>query len=206
MAADRTIHEVSPNEPALGPLVILSGPSGSGKSTVLATLTAPADLPIHVSVSATTRRARPGEQEGREYYFWTPERFEGERAAGDFLEWALVHGQYYGTLHREVDPYRRRGWAVILDIDVQGAANVRRQCPDAVSIFLRASAGSSYEERLRRRGTESEEGIQRRLMRARTELSQAALYDHQVVNDELGTAVAEVRRIVVELLSREKHA
>jgi guanylate kinase len=204
--AEPTIPGGRQGETAPGPLVILSGPSGSGKSTVLIKLLEPADLPIHLSISATTRPPRPGEQDGREYCFWTAERFEQERAAGAFLEWAQVHDHCYGTLRREVEPYRKNGLAVILDIDVQGAANVRRQVPDAVSIFLRASAGTSYEERLRRRGTESEEGIQRRLARAKSELGQAASYDRQVINDDLETAVAEVRAIVIELLSRGKHA
>jgi guanylate kinase len=200
------MHEGSPGETAPGPLVILSGPSGSGKSTVIARLLEPVDLPIHLSISATTRLPRPAEKDGREYYFWTAERFEKEKAAGAFLEWAQVHDHYYGTLRCEVEPYRGQGMAVVLDVDVQGAASVRRQCPDAVLIFLRASAGASYEERLRHRGTETEESIKRRLARAQSELGQAASYDHQVINDDLNTAVAEVRAIVIELLSRGKHA
>src|SRR5262245_32854062 len=112
------------------PLIILSGPSGSGKSTVICGLLAPGDLRLRLSVSVTTRPPRPGERDGVHYYFWTRERFEAERAAGGFLEWAEVHGNCYGTLRREVEPYREQGWGVILDIDVQGAAQVRVQCPD----------------------------------------------------------------------------
>src|SRR5580658_2118987 len=106
-------EDVSQAEPAMGPLIILSGPSGSGKSTVLAALVARRDLPVHVSVSATTRTPRPGEVDGKDYYFWTRGQFENERAADGFLEWAEVHGRYYGTLRRQVDPYRRQGLAVI---------------------------------------------------------------------------------------------
>src|SRR5437016_4600439 len=113
-----------------GPLIILSGPSGSGKSTVIKRLLETTDLPLRLSVSATTRKVRKGEQEGVHYYFWTRPQFEAERDKGGFLEWAEVLGNYYGTLRREVEPYRQQGVGVILDIDVQGAAQVRRQCPD----------------------------------------------------------------------------
>jgi guanylate kinase len=189
-----------------GPLIIISGPSGSGKSTILDRLVAAADLPIHLSVSATTRPPRGGEQDGREYYFWTREQFETERAAGSFLEWAEVHGCYYGTLQREVDPYRQEGMAVILEIDVQGAAAMRRIRPEAVSIFVLASAGESYEERLRKRGTEGEEAIRRRLATAQSELAHAGEYDYQVLNDDLEAAIATIRNIVVQLLTGGTHA
>src|SRR2546421_6481564 len=117
----------------LAPLFILSGPSGSGKSTVLKRLLAGAGVPLRLSVSATTRAPRPGETEGVDYYFWTRDQFEAEVKAGAFLEWAKVHGNCYGTLRGEVDPWRRQGVGVILDIDVQGAAQVRRLCPEAVT-------------------------------------------------------------------------
>src|SRR5438477_4411745 len=105
-----------------GPLLILSGPSASGKSTLIARLLGAGDLPLHLSVSATTRPPRPGEVEGQHYFFWTREQFEKEIRFGSFLETAVVHGNYYGTLRQEVEPFRRKGTGVILDIDVQGAA------------------------------------------------------------------------------------
>jgi guanylate kinase len=179
-----------------GPLIVLSGPSGSGKSTVIARLLAPADLPLRLSVSVTTRPPRPQEQDGIHYYFWARDRFEVERAAGGFLEWAEVFGNYYGTLRREVEPYRATGTGVILDIDVQGAAQVRRQCPEAVTVFLRTSSLAAYEQRLRQRGTESEPAIARRVAAARCELEHAREYDSEVVNDDLGQAVAELHAIV----------
>src|SRR5437899_8814322 len=123
-----------------GPLIILSGPSGSGKSTLLERLLATTDLPLHVSVSATTRLPRRGEMDGKQYYFWTRERFEQAKRAGELLESAAVHGCQYGTLRSEVDPYRARGVGVILDIDVQGATQIRRIYPDSVSIFLHAGS------------------------------------------------------------------
>src|SRR5437660_4541820 len=150
----------------VGPLIILSGPSGSGKSSGLGRLPAEIELPLHLSVSATTRSPRSGEVDGKHYHFWTRQRFDEGRRAGEFLEWAEVHGCLYGTLRREVDPYRAQGTGVILDIDVQGTAIIRRLYPDSVSIFLRTSSLQAYEARLRHRGTEKEEAIQRRLVAA----------------------------------------
>ena len=176
----------------------MSGPSGSGKSTVIERLMETCTRPLHLSVSATTRVPRQGETDGKHYYFWTRERFEREREAGAFLEWANVHGNCYGTLRREVEKPREQGKGLILDIDVQGAAQVRKVCADAVTIFLRASSLDAYEQRLRKRGTESEAAIQRRLAAAKNELAHAAEYDYQVINDDLETAVARLREIVDE--------
>jgi guanylate kinase len=189
-----------------GPLIILSGPSGSGKSTVISRLLAPGDLPLRLSVSATTRPPRAGERDGVNYHFWTRDRFEEEVRANAFLEWAEVHGHCYGTLRREVEPYRRQGQGVILDIDVNGAAQVRRQCPDHVSVFLRTSSPEVYEQRLRTRGTESEAQVQRRLAAARRELACAGDYQYQIVNDDLDTAVAELRAVVLRHWTRDHHA
>jgi guanylate kinase len=186
----------------LGPLVILSGPSGSGKSTVLERVLKTMALPLHLSVSATTRPARPGEQEGVHYFFWTPEQFEREVQAGAFLEWAEVHEQRYGTLRKEVDPYRQRGTGVILDIDVQGARTVRRQIPEAVLVFMRTSKFETYEQRLRHRATEDENRIQARLAAARKELARASDYDFEVINDDLVVAVEKFHSILRPLFER----
>jgi guanylate kinase len=198
-------------DPKLGPLIIFSGPSGTGKSTVLDRLLkdkvlAGQGLILHLSVSATTRPPRPGEKDGVNYFFWTRERFEQELAADGFVESALVHGNYYGTLKTEVDLYRGRGLGVILDIDVQGASAVREKYPDNVSIFLKTPDPGDYEERLRRRHTESEESIQRRLAALNRELACASQYDYQVVNDDLDTAVAAVRAIVVKAFKGGRNA
>jgi guanylate kinase len=189
-----------------GPLIILSGPSGSGKSTVISRLLGRGDLPLRLSVSVTTRRARTNEREGTHYYFWTRDQFEEEKKRGGFLEWAEVFGCYYGTLRREVDPYRENGQGVILDIDVQGAAQVRRLCPEAVTVFLKTSSLAVLEERLRKRGTESEAAIQRRLDGARRELEHVAEYEHVVINDDLDTAVENLHTIVRRLFEGGKHA
>jgi guanylate kinase len=186
-----------------GPLIILSGPSGSGKSTIIRRLLANETLPLRLSVSVTTRQERPGEVDGRDYHFWPRERFLRERDADGFLEWAEVFGCLYGTLKQEVEPYRDKGQGVILEIDVQGAQQVRRRCPDAVSIFLRASSHDDAEElrtleqRLRQRGTESEQAIEKRLQGARRELARAGEYDYQVVNDNLDRAVADIQTILL---------
>jgi guanylate kinase len=185
------------------PLIIVSGPSGSGKSTVVGRLLSEGGLPLRLSVSATTRAPRPGERDGVDYYFWTHERFREQVRAGAFLEWAEVHGQYYGTLREEVNPFRARGTGMILDIDVQGAEQVRRACPKSCSIFLRAPSWQEYEQRLRRRGTEDEAAIVRRLATARRELERVGEYDHVIINDDLATAVAELRQLVASLFPSE---
>lgn len=189
-----------------GPLIIISGPSGSGKSTIVSRLLEEEGPRLRLSVSATTRAPRPGEVDGQHYHFWTRERFQREIAAGSFLEWAEVFGNLYGTPKAEVEPYRERGIGVLLEIDVQGAAQVRAACPDAVSIFLKAPSLEVYEERLRRRGTESEEVIRRRVEEARRELAHAGEYDYQVVNDDLERAVRATREIIHQLFARCENA
>jgi guanylate kinase len=189
-----------------GPLIIVSGPSGSGKTTVIARLLARGDLPLRLSVSATTRKPRVGEMDGVHYHFWTRERFEQELRVGGFLEWAEVHGQYYGTLYGEVEPFREKGIGVVLDIDVQGAAQVRARCSGTVSVFLRTSSWEEYERRLRSRRTEDEAAIQRRLSTARQELERAGDYDFQVLNDDLDLAVEQLHDIVQRAFERRGHA
>jgi guanylate kinase len=188
------------------PLFILSGPSGSGKSTVISRLLAEPDPPLRQSVSATTRHRRPTEREGVHYHFWTPERFQAAMKGGELLESAEVFGNWYGTPRSEVEPYRQKGIGVILAIDVQGAEQVRRKCSDVVTIFLRTSSLEVYERRLRARGTETEETIQRRLQGARRELERAGEYQYVIVNDILDTAVAELRQIVRSHFEGRDHA
>jgi guanylate kinase len=183
---------------AQGPLIIVSGPSGSGKSTVIRRLLEGGGLPLRKSVSATTRPPRPGERDGVEYHFWTRDRFLEGLRAGEFLEHAEVHGNLYGTLRSEVDPCRAAGTGVLLDIDVQGAEQLRRLYPDAVTVFLRTSRFEEYERRLRLRHTEGEEAIARRLRTARAELARAGEYRHEVLNDDLDDAVARLRGLAAQ--------
>jgi guanylate kinase len=180
----------------IGPLFILSGPSGVGKSTVLARVLAESPWPMRHSISVTTRPARKGEVNGEHYHFHSIEWFLWARGEGKFLEWAEVHGNYYGTLESEVVPFRNAGSGVWLDIDVQGWRQVRQRCADAVSIFLTTSTVAEFERRLRRRGTESEEAIRRRLTAAQAELDWAPQYDYRVFNDDLEAAVATIKTII----------
>jgi len=189
-----------------GPLIIVSGPSGSGKSTLIRRLLDAPAWPLRLSVSVTTRPPRPGEQDGIDYHFWSMADFEKHRDRGRFLEWAQVHGNYYGTLVDEVTPYREKGMGVLLDIDVQGAEKIRTQCTDAVSIFIRTSRFETLEQRLRERHTEAEEVIQRRLRNARAELARAGEYNYQVINDDLDAALANLRGIIGTLFAATEAA
>jgi guanylate kinase len=181
-----------------GPLIIVSGPSGSGKSTLIRRVMEAerGRVPLRLAVSATTRPPRPGEEDGREYYFWSEERFQLELARGSFLEHARVHGQHYGTPRSEVDPYRERGVGVFLDIDVQGAEQVRRLYPEHLSVFVALPRWEMYEERLRIRASETAESIARRLETARRELARTCEYQHVIHNDDLERAVAEFRELL----------
>jgi guanylate kinase len=184
--------------PASGQLVIVSGPSGSGKTTVLARLLARPPVPLKPSVSATTRPPRQGERDGVDYYFLSQAEFDRRRQQGEFLECFEVFGRgyWYGTLRSEVAPSLQQGKWVILEIDVHGMLAVTGHYPDAITIFLRPSSLEELERRLRARGTETEDAIQRRLEEARSELALAHRYRYQVINDDLDHAVAEVSRIL----------
>ncbi len=208
MSASKSKIEDRKSKNPRDPLFIVSGASGSGKSTVLARLLADPEVArrVRLSVSATTRPPRPGEVDGQHYHFWTRERFDDAIRAGEFVEHAEVHGHCYGTLRSEVEPYLERGTGVILEIDVQGAAQIRRQYPGAVSIFLRTHSLQTYEQRLRKRGTEDEKTIQRRLATAKQELALAGEYDHQIINEDLDTAVAELRVTVLRRLQGGSNA
>jgi guanylate kinase len=189
-----------------GPLIIVSGPSGSGKSTVIARLLARQDLPLHLSVSATTRQPRPGEVNGREYWFLPKQEFLERIERDEFLEHAEVHGNHYGTLKEQVEPFREKGEGVILDIDVQGAAQVRVQYPDHVSIFLNPPSQVVLEQRLRDRHTETEQAIELRLQNAARELTHENEYQYHVVNDDVDRAVQEIHSILVPLFGSPEHA
>ena len=178
--------------------VVLSGPSGSGKTTIVDRLLQRSPVKLVKSISATTRPPRKNEVHGKNYYFLTADDFAARRARGEFLECAEVHGtgNWYGTLKAEVDRARRAGGWALLEIDVQGALQIMRQHPEALTIFLRTSSEAEYEKRLRGRGTDSEEVIERRLANARNELQYAPEYRHQVVNDDLDQAVGEIVNII----------
>lgn len=178
--------------------VVLSGPSGSGKTTIVERLLAASPVKLIKSVSATTRPPRKNEVEGENYYFLSAPEFAQRRSRGEFLECAEVHGtgNWYGTLKSEVERARREGGWALLEIDVQGALQITRSYPDALTIFLQTSTEMEYENRLRGRGTEAEEVIQRRLANARNELKHAPEYRYRVVNDDLDRAVGEIVHII----------
>ena len=161
-----------------------------GKGTVLARVRE-VRPDLGLTVSATTRAARPGEVDGVAYHFLTDEEFDAELAAGNFLEWANVHGHRYGTLMREVTSRLERGQSLVLEIDVQGALNVRRAFPDAVLVFVEPPSLEALEARLRARGTEDEESLRLRLANAAGELELADAYDVRIVNDDLDVAVGD---------------
>ncbi len=182
------------------PIVILSGPSGSGKTTIVNRLTSAPQVKVIKAVSATTRPMRKGEVDGDDYYFLSAEEFQNRRQRGEFVECEEVHssGYWYGTLKSElVRAQQARGWA-LLEIDVQGAFQVLQQYPQAVTIFLRTGSDADYELRLRARGTESEEVIQRRLQTMRNELKFAPQYRYQVINDDLDRAVQQIQTILLD--------
>lgn len=180
-----------------GPLILVSGPSGSGKSTLIRRVLDDPPYPMRLAISATTRPPRPGEVDNVQYHFWTAERFESELAAGAFLEHAIVHRQHhYGTPRSEVDGYREKGVGVVLDIDVQGADQVRKVYPEHLSIFVELSRWEMYEERLRQRGSETPDSIDRRLATARHELQRRNDYQFVIQNDDLPKAVARFHEIL----------
>lgn len=178
---------------------LLSGPSGVGKTTIVQHLLDRAPVPLRKAVSATTRPPREGEVNGESYYFLSQDEFDRRREAGEFLECAEVHhsGYWYGTLRSELKRAQQAGAWAFLEIDVQGALAVMEQYPHAVSVFLVVPSVEDYENRLRARGTESEEVIRRRLKTAEEELQYADRYDYQVVNDDLERAVNEIAAILV---------
>ncbi len=179
-----------------GQLYIISGPSGSGKSTVLREVFKRRDR-LWFSVSATTREPRPGERDGVDYFFVTREEFDRMAASGELLEHAVYVKNCYGTPRKPVLDRMEQGIDVILDIDVQGAGQVKEKMPDAVTVFIAPPSVEELGRRLRGRSTESEEKIQERLRTAAAELERAKTYDYIVVNDRVERAAEELLAIMV---------
>ncbi len=189
-----------------GRLIIISGPSGAGKSTVVRRLLQECDLPLTLSVSATTRQPRAGEIDGKHYFFVSHDEFQSRRDAGDFLECKEVFGlgHWYGTLREQVASGLKDGKWVILEIDVQGALAVLDQDEfDPITLFIHPGGVDELEQRLRNRGTESEEAIGARLETASSEMRYMHRYQYEVINGSVDVAVAEICQILKD--QKEQH-
>lgn len=187
-------HKVAIQQPRL---IIVSAPSGAGKTTLCDLLRK--DFPnIIQSISSTTRTQRPHEMNGKHYFFISREEFEQKRAKGDFLEWAKVHGNFYGTSKSRVEELLSAGKHVLFAIDVKGALNIKNLYPKrALLIFIHPPSLEVLEARLTQRKGDSEEAIKERLNNAKKELSQSNQFDFQITNDQLGDAYAELKEIIL---------
>jgi guanylate kinase len=178
-----------------GRLFVIAAPSGAGKTSLVKALLA-SEPRLRLSVSHTTRKRRPTEKDGREYHFVSVPQFERLVARGEFLEHARVFDNFYGTARGFVDEQLRQGYDVILEIDWQGAQQVRRAEPQCVSIFILPPSRRALAERLSQRATDSAETIARRLRDATADMSHYREFDYVIVNDDFATAVSDLRRIV----------
>jgi guanylate kinase len=178
-------------------LIIFTGPSGVGKGTIVKKLFR--DLPnVEFSVSCTTRPQRPGEIEAKNYFFKSKTEFESMIARGELLEWAEFVGNYYGTPKKFVEEKLSQGKDVFLEIEVQGALQVMQKCPQAVSIFLAPPRFSDLEERLRKRGTETEAVMMERLKKAKEEMGFMGRFTYVVTNDDVDEAVETIRALILQ--------
>lgn len=178
-----------------GLLIVVSGASGTGKGTVCKKILN--DMPeVAYSISATTRAPRPGEVDGREYYFISRDEFKAWIADGKFLEYAEVYGNFYGTPLNKIRERLNRGEDILLEIDVQGALNVKRKMPEGVYIFLLPPSLDELKRRIEGRGTETPESLNRRLTNAVAEIKIGLEYDYVVVNDSVDAAAAQIKTIL----------
>ena len=180
-----------------GFLIVVTAPSGSGKTTIYREVLAK-NRDLVFSVSYTTRKKRPSEIQGRDYYFIEKEQFERMTAHGEFIEWAVVHGELKGTERAQVERYLEEKRVCILDVDVQGALNIMKEYPDAVTIFIEPPSIVELERRLRKRKTESEKQILVRLRDAENELAYRNRFKYIVVNDIAEKAIQEVEQIITQ--------
>ena len=178
-----------------GNLIVISGPSGAGKGTICKALLEREDN-LYISVSATTRSPRKGEVDGVNYYFLTREEFKKKVDNNEFLEWAEVHGNYYGTPKFNVEEMINEGKNIILEIDVQGALNVKKNCEDGVFIFILPPSMEELKRRIIARGSETPESLIKRFKTAYEEINYISKYNYAVVNDDLEEAVKKVQNIL----------
>lgn len=182
-------------EQKAGRLFLVTAPSGAGKSSLVAALLK-ADPTVHLSISHTTRSPRPGEVDGREYHFVTVETFEAMKEDNAFLEWAYVHGNYYGTSKKWIESELTLGHDVLLEIDWQGALQVKRLFPDVVGVFILPPSVEALRERLNKRATDAPEVIARRLAGAGAEMVHAGQFDYVIINDDFERAKEDLIAIV----------
>ena len=187
----------------MGILFIITGPSGAGKTSILKRVMKEVEN-LEFSVSYTTRPRRPGEVDGRDYFFVDEKRFKKMVEEGEFLEWAIVHGYYYGTSKKFIDERLEKNGDLLLDIDVQGALNVKRMDLDIVSVFIAPPSLEDLERRLRKRGTDSEYDLKRRLEDAKWELSKISEFEYLIVNDFLEKSVEKLKAIITAERMRTK--
>lgn len=180
-----------------GLIIILSSPSGAGKSSLTRALLE-IDNNLRLSISATTRKSRLGEQEGVNYYFKTKSNFEELIKQDEFLEYAKIYDNYYGTPKKYVENLLNQGLDVLFDIDWQGARNVKQNAANAVSIFILAPSLEILEQRLKNRATENEEAIKLRIASAQAEISHAHEYDHIITNDDFNDTLHTIHAIILE--------
>jgi guanylate kinase len=176
-------------------LIVVSGPSGAGKSTLVSRVLSEVD-DLRFSVSHTTRPARDGERASVDYHFVSREAFEALRSAGGFLEWAEVHDHLYGTATAEYERAQRDGVDLLLDLDVQGAAQVRARFPDAVTIFVLPPSYAALERRLRSRGSDDADSFRRRMQAAAEELLLYRTYDYAIINEGLDESVESLKAVI----------
>lgn len=179
-----------------GRLFLVTAPSGAGKSSLVNALLQ-LEPAIKLSISHTTRAPRPGEENGREYHFVTVEEFEAMKDRGEFLESALVHGNYYGTSHVWIEEQMKIGNDVLLEIDWQGARQVRERFAGTVGIFILPPSIEALEWRLHHRGTDSEQTITRRLLGAGAEMAHAPEFEYVIINEDFDVALSQMRAIVI---------
>lgn len=196
----------SADTPTRGTLFIVAAPSGAGKSSIVNACLA-RDPGISLSISFTSRPPRPGERQGEHYHFVDDARFQRMIDAGDFFEYARVHGDWKGTARQSVEPQLAAGRDVLLEIDWQGARQVRAAVPDAVGVFILPPSRAALDERMRKRGQDSEEVMARRLAAAREEMSHYGEFDYVIVNEDFATAVDEMCAVfTASRLRREAQA
>ena len=182
-------------------MIVVSAPSGSGKTTLCRNIVSSRPN-TRYSISATTRPARKGEKNGRDYLFLSRDEFEEKKQRGEFLEWANVFGEYYGTLRQLVENTRNEGKDIVLNIDIQGASQLKKRCPEAVLIFILPPSIEILEQRLRNRKSDTEDEILKRLQLARTEISKIDNYDYAIVNKDIKDSVDKLLAIITAEKSR----